>query len=109
MADTLNINAQIVCPHQGTVQIIASSKPLSVDGAPALLASEATTVAGCAFAPGGAASPCTTVLWSVTDTQVTTGGQATLSKSSVGLCYSAAGAAQGAVTVRTTQSKTSTR
>ena len=113
MADTLNVNSVLKCPHGATVQISSSNTKVMVDGAAAALATDQFTVSGCPFQiPVGAGtkpSPCVTVKWIVTDMRTTVGGTATLNKSSVGLCQTAEQVPQGPVQISSTQAKVSTQ
>jgi hypothetical protein len=104
-APLLQLGCSMTCPHGGQVQAVASQSKVQLGGQPALLASDTTTVAGCAFNVSGAPSPCMTVEWSAPATKVTIGGQAPLLATSVGLCKSAAGAPQGSVLIASTQQK----
>lgn len=104
----LTTAATMMCPHGGTVTGISTSPRVSA-GAPVLRASDTFVVAGCAFAPGGAASPCVSVQWVVPDSRVTVGGSPTLSTGSTGLCTSALQAPQGPVQIVSTQPRASTR
>jgi uncharacterized Zn-binding protein involved in type VI secretion len=105
---TLTQAATLMCPHGGTVVPIPAN-PRVTAGAVVLTNADTFTIAGCAFAPGGAASPCLTVQWLVSDSSVTVGGAKTLSTSSSGLCMNGASVPQGAVVVASTQTRVSTR
>lgn len=106
---TITVASTLMCPHGGTVTGISSS-PRASAGATVLRAADTFVIAGCSFVlPSGTPSPCVTVQWTVADTRVTTGGAATLSSGSVGLCMSAASVPQGPVQVVATQSRVSTR
>lgn len=70
------------------------------------------TIDGCPFhipATPPIPSPCMTVKWLVPDVQVKVGGNLVLSRSSAGLCLSAAGVPQGPVSVAATQAKAESR
>ena len=110
MAQTLNINATLMCPHGGSVQIISSNTKLQVDGAFAALSTDQFLISGCPFTiPPGTPSPCLTVQWLVTDMQNTVGGNPTLSMASTGLCMSPAQVPQGPVTIVNAQTKVQTQ
>lgn len=104
-APLLQLGCSMTCPHGGQVQVVASQSKVQLGGQPALLASDATTVAGCPFNVSGAPSPCMTVEWSAPATKVTIAGQAPLLATSIGLCKSAASAPQGSVLIVSTQQK----
>ena len=93
------------CPHGGTVQAIASQTKVMLGNQPALLSSDTTMVAGCAFMVGTVPQPCTTVEWQAPATKVTIKGTAPLLSTSIGLCKSAAGIPQGSVLIVATQTK----
>lgn len=100
--------ASLTCPHGGTVQVISTNTRASADGAPLALQADTFVVTGCPFQIPAAVpvpSPCVTVRWLVPDTRVTASGQATLSRSSVGMCLSAAQVPQGPVVVVNAQAR----
>jgi hypothetical protein len=103
MGQSLTISAVLMCPHGGTVKIVASN-PASASNTSLATIADTFTVAGCPFAPGGVPSPCISVQWSKSDSKVKVGGNATLSLDSVGICQSGAGAPQGPVLISQTQS-----
>jgi hypothetical protein len=105
MGDFLTSSATLMCPHGGTVTGVASDTHITFGGDPVVLASDTFTIAGCAFAPGGAPHPCVTLEWQVTAAKSTATGNAKLTTDSVGMCKAADGAVQGAVTIQATQTK----
>jgi hypothetical protein len=103
---SLNINSTLLCPHGGTVQIISSNTRTKADGAFVATVSDTFIISGCPFqSPVPTPSPCVTVRWLVPDSRVKVNGNLTLSRSSVGLCLSAAQIPQGPVMVVNTQPK----
>lgn len=75
-------------------------------------AADTFVVVGCPFqipATPPIPSPCVRVQWLVPDARVSVSGNPTLSRSSAGLCLSAAGVPQGPVTVASTQARTQTQ
>jgi hypothetical protein len=104
-AAILQSGCSMMCPHGGQVQVAPSQSKVLLGGAPALLASDTTLVAGCAFAIGPKPQPCLTVEWSAPATKVTIANQAPLLQTSVGLCKSAEGIPQGTVLIVSTQTK----
>jgi hypothetical protein len=111
--NTLNVDSVLKCPHGATVKIISSNTKVMVDGVQAALATDQFVISGCPFqipiGTGTKPSPCVTVKWLVTDLRTKVGGDATLSKSSVGLCQTAEQIPQGPVVISTTQVKVSTQ
>jgi hypothetical protein len=103
---SLTIASTLQCPHGGAVQIVSTNVRASAEGPPLALATDTFVVAGCPFqipAVVPIPSPCVTVQWLVPDTRVTVDGQPTLSRSSTGLCLSAAQVPQGPVVIANTQ------
>lgn len=97
----------MMCPHGGQVMVVPSQTKVKLNGAPALLARDAMTVAGCAFTPGPKPQPCVTVQWIAESVRVKADGQPVLLQSSTGLCKSAEGIVQGTVIVSGVQTKVS--
>ena len=106
MGALLTTASTMMCPHGGTVSATAGQQHASA-GALVLVQTDTCTIAGCAFAPGGAAHPCVTVRWIVAATRVTHGGVPVLNDASVGLCLAGDQAPQGTVQIVSTQSKAS--
>ena len=106
MSALLTAAATMLCPHGGTVLAIPGSSRASA-GAPILRVSDTTTIAGCAFAPGGVPSPCVTVQWTAPAGRVQHGGDPVLTEASVGLCLAATQAPQGSVLIAATQARVS--
>jgi hypothetical protein len=104
-APILQAGCTMMCPHGGQVQVVASQSKVTLGGAPALLAGDTTTVAGCVFTVGPKPQPCLTVQWSAPATKVKIANQAPLLKTSIGLCKSAEGIPQGPVQIVSTQTK----
>lgn len=109
---SVTVAATLQCPHGGTVQIVSANTHARADGAFLATASDTFTIAGCPFqipATPPIPSPCVRVQWLVPDMQVTVGGNPTISRSSAGLCLSAAGVPQGPVSVAATQARAQSR
>ena len=102
MPALLTAASTMMCPHGGTVQAIPGQTNAAA-GAPILRGSDTFIVAGCPFVIGPAPSPCVTVQWVVTATQVQAGSDFVLTEASVGLCLAATQAPQGAVLIVQTQ------
>jgi hypothetical protein len=102
MADYVLTDAvTLTCPHGGNVTVVASDAHSSAEGGVALHPTDSFTVSGCPHqipaVPSPIPSPCTGVVWVKPDLRVRSGGQPTLSASSVGLCFAATGLMQGDV------------
>lgn len=93
------------CPHGAPVSFAPTQTRVLADGAPALLASDQATIAGCPFVVGTVASPCVTVRWVTTATRVTVTGTPVLLSTSTGLCLNAATAPQGPVLLSSYQQR----
>jgi uncharacterized Zn-binding protein involved in type VI secretion len=106
MPALLTASSSMMCPHGGMVMATPGSTRASA-GAPILRGSDTFTIAGCAFAPGGAPHPCVSVNWVSTATRVKHGGALGLNQSSVGLCIAGDQAPQGTVLISSTQSRAS--
>ncbi len=102
----LTVQTLMTCPHGGTVVATLNSPRVIMAGAPAVYATDTFVVAGCKFAPV-APQPCTSVRWQVASQTGSGGGAATLTVDSVGFCYGATGALQGAVLIQAAQSTVS--
>jgi hypothetical protein len=106
--DTVTLGSTLRCPHGGAVQIAGANVRTRANGSFVARATDTFTISGCPFqipAPTPIPSPCVTVRWLITDMRVRTNGVLTLSRSSVGLCLSAAGVPQGPVSVVATQAR----
>jgi len=106
----LTVATQMICPHGGKVVAVPKNAKAKAAGAFILLQSDTFTVVGCPFTlPGPKPSPCVMVRWLVAD-QKTKIGQtdATLSVSSVGICFSDAQLPQGPVVITTVQPSVTT-
>lgn len=106
MSSLLTAASTMLCPHGGTVLAVPGSNRASAGG-PILRVSDTTTIAGCAFAPGGVPSPCVTVQWTAPAGRVRHGGDPVLTEASVGLCLAATQAPQGSVQIAATQARVS--
>jgi Domain of unknown function (DUF4280) len=106
--NSITTTATLQCPHGGTVQIISANTRVKADGAFMATATDTFTVSGCPFqlpTTPPTPSPCITVKWIVTDTRVKANNAQTLSKSSSGICQSAAQLPQGPPMIVNTQTK----
>ena len=106
---TLNVGANLQCPHGGAVQIATLNQSVKAESLYAALAGDQYAVVGCPFQipapPVTVPSPCLTVNWKLTDMRVTVNGDATLSTTSVGLCENAQKVPQGAVIISNPQQR----
>lgn len=104
----LTTASSLQCPHGGVVQIVSANTRSRADHAFLATANDTFLISGCPFqipATPPIPSPCIQVLWQVPDTRVKVDNNPTLSRSSAGLCLSAAGVPQGPVTVVQTQTR----
>jgi len=97
----------VMCPHGGQATPIPTNARVSADGSPALLETDIHVVAGCPFTVGPKYSPCVRIEWQVGAVRTAIGGTPVLTRSSIGLCMGAEGAAQGTATIINTQIRTS--
>lgn len=85
----LHSGATAVCPHGGTLTIVAASPRVTVSGMPAAVVTDLGLVAGCAFTlPVGKPQPCVTTRWLVGATRVLAGGVPLLINPCGALCLS---------------------
>ena len=94
----LTTAATVMCTHGGQATLSTANQKVRAGGQ-VLLESDVHTVAGCAFAPGGAANPCVRIEWTAGAGSVKVGGSKALVQSSVGKCLNAASAPQGVAIV----------
>jgi hypothetical protein len=94
-----------MCPHGGQVTFVPSQTNLLVDSAPAILASDTASIAGCPFVIGTTPSPCLTIQWTLPATRAGVHGTPVLLSTSIGLCMSPAAAPQGAVVFSSVQAR----
>lgn len=109
---SLTLTSTLLCPHGGKVQIISSNTRGRADGTFLATSTDTFIVSGCPFqipAVVPIPSPCVTVRWLLPDTRVKVNGGPTLSRSSVGLCLSAAQLPQGPVMILNSQARTQTQ
>lgn len=95
------------CSHAGQVTVTPGQTSVFVGGVRAATTANIAAIAGCTFAPGGAASPCVNIRWLQAATRVFINGQPALLNTSTGLCQNAAQAPQGAPIITGTQSRVS--
>lgn len=82
----LHAGATLTCLHGGQTQPTAPDARVLVSGQPIVTMAAPWTVAGCPFAPGGAASPCVTAQWVSAATRVLAGGQPVVLLDSQAVC-----------------------
>src|SRR5687768_16472391 len=93
----LHFGASAVCSHAGTVTFVPTNARVLVGGAPVLVVSDLSMIAGCTLS----VSPCVTVQWVTPAARVLVNGQPALLQTSLGLGVGAA--PQGPVTVVSAQ------
>ncbi len=107
MPALLTAASTMMCPHGGTVTATPGATQ-AVAGAPILRGSDSFIIAGCPFTlPGGVPSPCVSIDWVQTATNVKHAGALALNQASVGLCLAATQAPQGTVLITATQAQVS--
>jgi hypothetical protein len=84
-----------MCPHGGQMMFIPSQARVLAGGAPVLLVTDPTLVAGCPFNVSGTPSPCLTVRWVAPADRVLVEGTPPLLSTSLGLCLNPTSAPQG--------------
>jgi len=107
--ELLTTLTQVQCPHGGTFQVAMPQNQQSeaVEGRVLVETDVHTMMTPCGFMRGQQPSPCARIGWQAGAVQVTVGGTAALTRSSVGTCYSADGAPQGLALISSTQSQVS--
>jgi len=104
MSHTLTSDSTIQCPHGGSVNITSANTTVKTNDVALLTMTDVFTVSGCAFTlPGPKPSPCVRIQWTVPDMFVLVNQTPTLSRASVGLCFSADSVPQGPPVVADTQ------
>ena len=109
----LHEQAQLTCPHGGTVMITGGQTRVTMNRQAAAVSSGKITVAGCPFqvpVPGGTKpQPCVTVQWTNIGTRVKAGAfvllQPTPGGSGAGVCQSAEQIPQGPPMVAMVQTR----
>jgi hypothetical protein len=108
----LTVAAALTCPHGATVVIESANPGTTAGGAAIATADDSFTVVGCPFqlpTVPPTPSPCVTVQWLVTDLRVKANNAATLSESSLGICYSAMQVPHGPVVIQSAPPGVSTQ
>lgn len=109
MAHSLTSDTTIQCPHGGTVEITSTNTTVTTDDVALLTIADVFTVSGCVFTlPGPKPSPCVRVQWIVPDMFVLVNQTPTLSRQSVGLCFSGDSIPQGPPVIVDTQTNVET-
>ena len=107
--ELLTTLTQVQCMHGGMFQVPAPQNQQSeaVQGRVLVETDVHTAMAPCGFMRGMQPSPCVRIDWKAGAVQVTVGGAAALTRSSVGTCYAADGSPQGIALIASTQSQVS--
>ena len=106
MGQILTIDAQLMCPHGGTVSLSSTQSSVQVAGGLVLRPIDVFIVAGCAFTlPPAVPSPCVSVQWEAESVVTMVGGAGVLTTDSVGLCLAADQTPQGSVIIAETQTQ----
>lgn len=102
----LTAASALLCPHGGTVSIVAKSGA-TVSGVPVALDTDVFTISGCPFqipvGVGTVPHPCVTVQWIDGPQGASASGGAVLTAESIGFCLAADSVPQGRVVVAATQ------
>ena len=102
----LHAGAVAMCPHGGTLNIIAASPRVTVTGMPVAVISDQGLVAGCVFTvPPGKPQPCVTTTWLMGATRVMANGQPVLIAPPVAIVQSADQIPAGPPTILQVQSR----
>jgi hypothetical protein len=78
----IQVGAQLLCPHGGTITIVPPGARVTSDGAPVASIAATGIVAGCTNT-GGPRKPCSTVTWILGAARVTIGGVPALVETSL--------------------------
>lgn len=106
MGSFLTTASVLMCPHGGSVSATTSNTRVRSDGALNVRPSDNFTISGCPFTlPNNKDHPCVRVEWVVAALRSTAGGDATLTRDSVGMCMAADNVPQGTVQVVATQAR----
>jgi len=105
-APVLTAASTLLCPHGGTVTVMATGGA-TVSGVPVALSTDAFPITGCPFqipvGVGTVPHPCVSVIWISIGQTAKANGVAILTAQSIGLCIAADGVPQGPVIVAATQ------
>lgn len=86
----LHVGTTAMCPHAGTLNIVAASPRVMVSNMPVAVLTDQGLVAGCVFTlPNGKPQPCVTTKWILGATRVLANGQPVLINPVVAICQSA--------------------
>ena len=103
----LTMASTVMCPHGGQATFVPTNSKVMAGGAPILLVSDTSIIAGCPFTVGPKYQPCMTIQWSAGTTKGGPQGAPALIQTSIGLCKSAEGIPQGVAMIANTQAKAS--
>src|SRR5262249_42286707 len=70
----IQVGAQLLCPHGGTITITPAGAQVTTDGQPIATIAATGIVAGCPLPPGPTSVPCTGVTWTTGTVRVTLNG-----------------------------------
>ena len=91
----LDVSTSLTCAHAAQVMTSPGNPRVKILGQLVATSADMSTVTGCPFAPGGAASPCISIDWLVPASRVKAGGQPVVLQTSPALCMSGANVPQG--------------
>ena len=107
MSALLTTDSVLHCPHLGTVRPETDNDRVCFAGAAAVRETDSFPISGCIFSTSNGPHPCVRVEWQGTALRSTVLDDATLTEDSVGFCYAADDALQGAVQISGVQSQVS--
>ncbi len=86
----LHAGASGMCPHGGSLNIIATNARVTVSGMPVAVITDQGVIAGCAFTvPPSKPQPCVSVQWIQGASRVTADGKPVLISPPMAICQSA--------------------
>jgi hypothetical protein len=105
--ELLTTLTQVQCQHGATAQVPAAVNQLAAASVGKVLVESDVhlVLPGCAFFRGPQASPCVRITWSNGAQSAKAGGQAALTRNSIGQCFSGDGVLQGLAVIGSTQDK----
>ena len=108
-APLLTTSSTVLCPHGGQASLVTANVRVEVAGGRILLVTDQHPVSGCPFqVPAGPTTkpqPCVQIRWLVGATQTKINGTPVLTRTSVGLCFSAEQIPQGPPVIAQTQTR----
>jgi len=104
-AHFLTPSSSMSCPHGGTVTASTSNTRVKAGGEFVLRSTDTFTIGGCSYTIGQVPHPCVSVRWDVHAERHESHGDPSLTEENVGWCLAGDQAAQGQVSISSTQSR----